>query len=138
VYELLEDQGFEVNLVDARHVKNVTGRKSDVEDCQWIQQLHTYGLLNSAFRPSEDVCALRSYIRQRSMLIQDSSRQILHLKHPLVFIQSIFTDKKFHFHTKLNISMVIFRVIKSSWNFFISFLSVSSAIFGISSYNMTP
>ena len=83
VYELLEDRGFEVKLVDARQVKNVSGRKTDVADCQWIQQLHTYGLLNAAFRPSEEMCALRSYVRQRSMLIQDSSRQILHMQKAL-------------------------------------------------------
>lgn len=84
LYELLETEGFEVKLVDARQVKNVHGRKSDVKDCQWIQQLHTYGLLNSAFRPVEDVCALRAYIRQRSMLVQNSSRQILHMQKALM------------------------------------------------------
>ena len=84
IYELLEAEGFEVKLVDARQAKNVPGRKSDVKDCQWIQQLHTYGLLNAAFRPAEDVCALRAYVRQRSMLIQDSSRQILHMQKALM------------------------------------------------------
>jgi transposase len=83
LYELLESQGFEVKLVDARHVKNVSGRKTDVLDCQWLQQLHTYGLLNSAFRPNEQVCTLRSYLRQRSMLIQESSNQIQHMQKAL-------------------------------------------------------
>ena len=73
LFELLERRGFEVKLVDARHVKNVSGRKSDVLDCQWIQQLHTYGLLAGAFRPPDEVCVLRSYLRQREMLIQTSS-----------------------------------------------------------------
>lgn len=68
LFELLEASGFEVKLVDARQTKNVSGRKTDVLDCQWIQQLHTYGLLNAAFRPTEDICALRSYVRQRNML----------------------------------------------------------------------
>src|SRR5215831_10486091 len=59
---LLESRGFEVKLVDARRVKNVPGRKSDVLDCQWLQELHTYGLLAGAFRPPDQVCVLRSYL----------------------------------------------------------------------------
>ncbi len=83
VYELLEEKGFEVKLVDARQVKNVSGRKTDVLDCQWIQQLHTYGLLNAAFRPVEEVCALRSYVRQRTMLIQSTAIHIQHMQKAL-------------------------------------------------------
>jgi transposase len=83
LYELLESRGFEVKLVDARHVKNVSGRKTDVLDCQWIQQLHTYGLLNGAFRPNEEVCALRSYLRQRSMLVERASSHIQHMQKAL-------------------------------------------------------
>lgn len=83
VYELLESKGFEVRLVDAKQVKNVSGRKTDVLDCQWIQQLHTYGLLNSAFRPVEEICALRSYVRQRTMLIQNMSMHIQHMQKAL-------------------------------------------------------
>lgn len=83
LYELLESRGFEVKLVDARHVKNVSGRKTDVLDCQWLQQLHTYGLLNGAFRPNEQVCVLRSYLRQRNMLIQQASSHILHMQKAL-------------------------------------------------------
>jgi transposase len=83
LYELLESRGFEVKLVDARHVKNVSGRKTDVLDCQWLQQLHTYGLLNGAFRPSEQICALRTYLRQRSMLIQQGASHIQHMQKAL-------------------------------------------------------
>ena len=83
VYELLEAEGFEVKLIDARQVKNVSGRKTDILDCQWIQQLHTYGLLNGAFRPTEDICALRSYVRQRQMLIQNASSHQLHMQKAL-------------------------------------------------------
>jgi hypothetical protein len=83
LFELLERRGFEVKLVDARHVKNVSGRKSDVLDCQWIQQLHTYGLLAGAYRPPDAVCVLRSYLRQREMLIQTSSMHIQHLQKAL-------------------------------------------------------
>lgn len=80
LYELLESKGFEVKLVDARHVKNVSGRKTDVLDCQWIQQLHTYGLLNGAFRPAEKICELRAYVRQRAMLIEQASHHIQHMQ----------------------------------------------------------
>jgi len=83
LYELLELRGFEVKLVDARHVKNVSGRKTDVLDCQWLQQLHTYGLLSGAFRPNEQVCALRAYLRQRSMLIQEAASHIQHMQKAL-------------------------------------------------------
>jgi transposase len=83
LFELLESRGFEVLLTDARHVKNVSGRKTDVIDCQWLQQLHTYGLLSGAFRPSEQVCALRAYIRQRNMLIQQMSSHIQHMQKAL-------------------------------------------------------
>jgi transposase len=83
VYELLEAKGFEVKLVDARQVKNVSGRKTDVLDCQWLQQLHTYGLLKSAFRPADDVCELRAYVRQRSMLVKSASRYIQQMQKAL-------------------------------------------------------
>ncbi len=73
VFEILESYGLEVRLVNARHVKNVPGRKSDVLDCQWLQQLHTYGLLRGAFRPADQVCALRAYVRQRSTLVRSAA-----------------------------------------------------------------
>lgn len=72
VFELLESRGFDVKLVDARHVKNVSSRNTDVMDCQWLQQLHAYGLLNGAFRPEVMVCNFCAYIRQRSMLTADA------------------------------------------------------------------
>lgn len=83
LFEVLDRQGFEVKLVDARHVKNVSGRKSDVLDCQWIQQLHTYGLLAGAFRPADEICVLRSYLRQKEMLTQASSMHIQHMQKAL-------------------------------------------------------
>jgi len=76
LFEILDAKGLEVLLVNARHVKNVPGRKSDVLDCQWLQQLHTYGLLRGAFRPTEQIAVLRSYTRQRSTLIRHASTQI--------------------------------------------------------------
>jgi len=83
LFEILEQRGFEVKLVDARQVKNVSGRKSDVLDCQWIQQLHTYGLLAGAFRPADQICVLRGYMRQREMLVQASSMHIQHMQKAL-------------------------------------------------------
>jgi transposase len=80
LFEILERRGFEVKLVDARKTKNVSGRKSDVLDCQWLQTLHTYGLLTGAFRPADDVCVLRGYMRQKEMLVQLSSMHIQHMQ----------------------------------------------------------
>ena len=96
LFELLERRGFEVKLVDARHVKNVSGRKSDILDCQWIQKLHTYGLLASAFRPPDEICVLRSYLRQREMLRQTAAMHIQHMQKALqqmnVLLHNIVSD----------------------------------------------
>jgi len=83
LFELLESRGFTVLLVNARHVKNVSGRKSDVLDCQWIQQLMTYGLLSGAFRPADEVCVLRSLWRQRAMLLRSQGRHVQHMQKAL-------------------------------------------------------
>lgn len=83
LYELLVERGFEVLLVDARQVKTVPGRKTDVLDCQWLQELHTYGLLRAAFRPTEQVCVLRSYLRQRAMLVSYGAHHIQHMQKAL-------------------------------------------------------
>jgi len=83
VYEVLADQGFEVNLINARHIKNVPSKKSDVLDCQWIQQLHTYGLLQASFRPTEEMAALGALVRHRDMLIRYRSAHIQHMQKAL-------------------------------------------------------
>ena len=83
VFEILERRGFEVKLVNAHHVKNVPGRKTDVLDCQWLQRLHSYGLLEGAFRPPDQVCVLRSYIRQRMNLIRYAASHIQHMQKAL-------------------------------------------------------
>lgn len=83
LFELLESRGFTVLLVNARHVKNVSGRKSDVLDCQWLQQLMTFGMLNGAFRPSESVCVLRSLWRQRAGLLRSQGRYVQHMQKAL-------------------------------------------------------
>lgn len=83
VFEILESRGLEVRLVNARHVKNVPGRKSDVLDCQWLQRLHSYGLLEAAFRPTEQVCTLRAYVRQRMTLVRYAASHIQHMQKAL-------------------------------------------------------
>jgi transposase len=83
LFELLESRGFTVFLVNARHVKNVSGRKSDVLDCQWLQQLMSYGLLAGAFRPRDDICVLRALSRQREMLLKYQSQPIQHMQKAL-------------------------------------------------------
>jgi transposase len=84
LFEMLERRGFEVSLVDPRQTRHVPGRpKSDVHDCQWIQRLHSYGLLAAAFRPCDQVVVLRSYLRQRQMLITYGSQHIQHMQKAL-------------------------------------------------------
>ena len=83
VYELLERSGFEVVLVNARALLSVPGRKTDVLDCQWIQLLHSCGLLKGSFRPADAVCALRSLIRERSTLIRESADWIRRMQKSL-------------------------------------------------------
>jgi hypothetical protein len=82
-FQVLERRGFTVRLVNARHVKNVSGRKSDVLDCQWLQRLQSYGLLNASFRPSDQMCVLRSYLRYRDELVSARSVQCLHMQKAL-------------------------------------------------------
>lgn len=83
LYQVLEERGFDVKLVDARKVKRVTGRKSDVLDCQWLQQLESYGLLAGAFRPPDEIVVLRSFMRQREMLVKSAATHIQHMQKAL-------------------------------------------------------
>jgi transposase len=83
IFQILEAKGFEVCLVNARHVKNVPGRKSDVLDCQWLLYLHSVGLLRGCFRPSHQVCALRTLLRHRDMLVKSGSRHVQHMQKSL-------------------------------------------------------
>jgi len=76
LYQILETRGLEVFLVNAHHVKNVPGRKSDVSDCQWIQYLHSVGLLRASFRPPDEICVLRSLWRHREGLVQMAAEHI--------------------------------------------------------------
>ena len=83
LFGVLEERGFEVMLVDPSRIKNVPGRKTDVLDCQWLQQLHTHGLLSGAFRPEGEIRRLRSYLRQRAMLVEYASHHIQHMQKAL-------------------------------------------------------
>ena len=76
VYEILTERGLRVFLVNAMHTKNLPGRKSDVQECQWLMKLHTYGLLNNSFRPTEEICVLRTYWRQRDGHVKTASATI--------------------------------------------------------------
>lgn len=76
IFDILESRGFEVILVNARDVKNVPGRKTDEKDCQWLQKLHMYGLLRASFRPDDDICSLRTLVRQRDVLVKSTSQHI--------------------------------------------------------------
>ena len=84
VFELLEARGFEVLLVNARDVKHVPGRKSDVQDAQWLQQLHQHGLLRGSFRPRDGVVRLRAYLRHRERLIEYAASHIQHMQKALM------------------------------------------------------
>jgi transposase len=83
LYQLLQDYGFTVKLVNARQVKHVPGRKSDVQDCQWLQQLESFGLLTASFRPAAQICVLRSYMRQRAQLIRSAARPVQQMQKAL-------------------------------------------------------
>src|SRR5260221_2138042 len=82
-FQILEKKGFQVTLVNPRQIKNVSGRKSDVQDCQWIQKLHTFGLLGASFRPADAYCVARSYMRLRDELVAGRSAQIQRMQKAL-------------------------------------------------------
>jgi transposase len=80
LYEILEARGFQVFLVNARHAKNLPGRKKDETDAQWLRRLHTFGMLNNSFRPEGEMCALRAYLRHRAELIEHRAAHIQHMQ----------------------------------------------------------
>ena len=84
VYEILEERGLEVVLVNARDAKNVPGRKTDVNDAQWLQRLHECGLLRASFRPQETIVALRTYLRHRERMIEFAASHIQHMQKALM------------------------------------------------------
>jgi transposase len=96
VFEILEAHGFEVLLVNARDVKNVPGRKTDVNDAQWLQQLHQHGLLRGSFRPRDGIVQLRAYLRHRERLVDYAASHIQHMQKALmqmnIQLQHVVTD----------------------------------------------
>jgi transposase len=84
LYQILEARGFEVCLVNARHLKNVPGHKSDVDDCQWLQYVHACGLLRASFRPDEQICAVRSLLRHRETLVAYAASHVQQMQKALI------------------------------------------------------
>lgn len=83
-FEILEQRGFEVILVNARYAKNVPGRKTDISDAAWLRQLHSYGLLRGSYRPNAQVATLRAYLRQRERLVEYAAAHIQHMQKALM------------------------------------------------------
>ena len=84
LYEILVAKGIEVYLVNARHAKNVPGRKTDICDAQWLQQLHCYGLIRASFQPDQRIAELRTYFRQRDLLVRYRSSHQQHMQKALM------------------------------------------------------
>jgi len=84
VFQVLETCGIEVILVNAQHAKNLPGRKTDVSDCQWLQYLHSVGLLRGSFRPPDEICAVRSLLRHRGMLVAQAATHVQHMQKSLI------------------------------------------------------
>src|SRR5437870_12528429 len=83
VFDILESAGLEVYLVNSRDTKNLPGRKSDVQESQWLMKLHTYGLLRNSFRPSQQIRTMRTYWRQRNDLVRAAGRHIQRMQKAL-------------------------------------------------------
>jgi len=83
LFQVLQDYGLDVQVVNAQHTKTLPGRKTDVQECQWLQKLHTFGLLNHSFRPAEATRVLRSYLRQRENLVTSASICVQHMQKAL-------------------------------------------------------
>lgn len=92
IYEILEERGFKQCLVNPQSAKSIDGRKSDLLDCQWLQQLHTYGLLRASFRPEADITALRAYVRHRESLLRQRTVQIQHMQKALELMNVKLTE----------------------------------------------
>jgi hypothetical protein len=83
LYDILEQRGLKPCLVDARHLKNVPGRRTDWQECQWLRYLHSVGLLRAAFRPEDEVCAIRALMRHRQSLVEMASQHVQHMQKAL-------------------------------------------------------
>lgn len=91
-FEVLEQRGLKVWLVDARQMKYVPGRKSDVQDCQWLQKLMSLGFLRAAFRPGDDVCVVRAVARQRDVRLTEQASWVQRMQKALVQMNSQLTE----------------------------------------------
>jgi len=83
LYQMLEDRGVRACLVNARHMKNVPGRRTDWHECQWLQYLHAAGLLRAAFRPEQNVCGVRTLLRHRNELVRMAVQHVQHMQKAL-------------------------------------------------------
>jgi transposase len=106
LYEILEESGIDVWLVDGRQTKQVPGRKTDVKDCQWIQQLHSYGLLNRCFVAEADIKELRAYQRLREDHIRSASMHINHMQKALTEMNIRLTEVLSQIHGVSGIAMI--------------------------------
>ena len=98
IFGILEERGFEVVLVNSRHIKNVPGRKTDVLDCQWIQELHSVGLLRGSFRPAAEIVSLRAYLRHRGKLVEGAASHIQRMQKTLVQMNLLATQRDQRHH----------------------------------------
>ena len=87
LYDILEQRGMRPCLVNARHMKNVPGRRTDWHECQWLQFLHSVGLLRASFRPEQDICAVRAVLRHRSELVMAASQHVQHMHKALTEVR---------------------------------------------------
>ena len=91
LYQMLEDRGVRACLVNARHMKNVPGRRTDWHECQWLQYLHAAGLLRAAFRPEQEVCGVRTLLQHRNELVRMAVQHVQHM-------QKALTQMNVHIH----------------------------------------
>jgi transposase len=116
LYQVLEERGFEVCLVNAWYVKNAPGRpETDREDCQWIQRLHSYGLLSASFRPDDEMCQVRSVQRHRDSLIRQGVRHIQHMQKAL-FQMNLLLDNVISDITSVTGMAIIERILDGERN----------------------
>ena len=115
LFTILQEKGFEVYLVNAGHIKNVLGRKSDVSDCQWIQQLHSYGLLSNSFQPDELTRELRNYTRQRKIIVQDMTTAINRMQKSME-LMNIKLNNVIRYITGKSGIKIIEAILSGEWN----------------------
>jgi transposase len=106
LWQILSDAGFDVCLVNARHFKNVPGKKTDLEDCQWLQFLHSVGLLRGSHRPDQAICGVRTLLRYRTELIQFAAQHIGHRRSPMPTLS----------WTRLTMRLCLWSICRRRWS----------------------